>query len=232
MSNEFDPYKHTYRDEVQRAIGFAGQDLDFFTELKARLLGELAEQALGPSGSLSVLDVGCGVGLTDAALGGRFASLQGVDVSEGAIEEAATTNPDVGYAAYDGRTLPFTDDTFDLSFAICVLHHVDRTARADFVREMRRVVRPGGVVVAIEHNPYNPLTRAAVSRCEFDDGVQLLRRSEVRGLFARAGLAPVASPYILLFPWRAEVFRRAERGLGWLPAGAQYLAAGRKGRTD
>jgi SAM-dependent methyltransferase len=231
MSNPFDPYKHTYRDEVQRAIGFAGQDLDFFTDLKARLLAEMAERTLGDPSRLSVLDVGCGVGLTDSALAGRFASLDGVDVSEGAVEEAAAANPDVGYAAYDGRTLPYADDAFDMAFAICVLHHVDRAARADFVREMRRVVRPGGVLVAIEHNPFNPLTRAAVSRCEFDAGVRLLRRSEVRGLFASSGLEPVGFPYILLFPWRAEMFRRVEGWLSWLPLGAQYLAAGRKGRA-
>jgi SAM-dependent methyltransferase len=231
MSNDFDSYKHTYRDEVQRAIGFSGQDLDFFTGVKARLLADLAERSVGPASSLSVLDVGCGVGLTDAALGGRFRALQGVDVSEGAIEEAAAANPGVAYAAYDGRTLPFADDSYDLAFAICVLHHVDHLARPDFVREMRRVVRPGGVVVAIEHNPFNPLTRAAVSRCEFDDGVRLLRRSEVRDLFSRAELQPVADPYILLFPWGAELFRRVEAWLSWLPLGAQYLAAGRKGQT-
>jgi SAM-dependent methyltransferase len=231
MSDPFDPYKHTYREEVQRAIGFAGQDLDFFTDLKARLLAELAERTLGNPSRLSVLDVGCGVGLTDSALVGRFASLDGVDVSEGAVEEAAAANPDVGYAAYDGRTLPYADDVFDMAFAICVLHHVDRAARADFVREMRRVVRPGGLLVAIEHNPFNPLTRAAVSRCEFDDGVRLLRRGEVRGLFASSGLEPVGFPYILLFPWRAEMFRRVEGWLSWLPLGAQYLAAGRKART-
>ena len=77
MSRDFDDYRHTYRDEVQRSIAFSGQDVGFFTDVKARLLCELAERAFGEIGSLSVLDVGCGVGLTDDALKGRFGHIPG-----------------------------------------------------------------------------------------------------------------------------------------------------------
>src|SRR6266576_1651139 len=130
MSNDFDEYRHTYRDEVQRSIDFSGQDVGFFTDVKARLLGELAERQFGKTGELTVLDVGCGVGLTDDALQGRFATIHGVDVSEGAVAEAAAMNPWATYASYEDRTLPFEDDRFDLAFAICVVHHVEPTERA------------------------------------------------------------------------------------------------------
>lgn len=229
MSNDFDDYhRHSYREEVQRAISFSGQDVNFFTEVKAQLLGELAARYLGDPAGLSALDVGCGVGLTDSALEGRFASLDGVDVSEGAVSEASAANPWVRYHSYDGLELPFEDDRFDLAFAICVLHHVEPLDRPAFAREMLRVVRPGGIVVVIEHNPLNPLTRAAAGRCEFDRGVTLLHRGEVRSLFDATGLTQVGSPYILFFPWRPTVFRRIERALGWVPFGAQFMAAGRK----
>jgi SAM-dependent methyltransferase len=228
MSSDFDEHRHTYRDDVQRSIAFSGQDVGFFTDVKADLLCELAEQALGDLGSLAVLDVGCGVGLTDAVLQGRFASLHGVDVSGGAVAEAAAANPWAEYASYDGRSLPFDDDRFDLAFAICVLHHVDPPDRPAFTREVARVVRPGGLVVVIEHNPINPLTRLAVARCDFDEGVELVSRKEARALFASDGLRPVEHPYVLFFPWRGKAFRSVERGLTWLPFGAQYIAAGRK----
>ncbi len=74
---------------------------------------------------MRALDVGCGVGVTDAHLAGRFAELQGVDTSEEAIRRAAAANPGVLYRAYDGDRLPYEDETFDLAFAICVMHHVD-----------------------------------------------------------------------------------------------------------
>jgi SAM-dependent methyltransferase len=228
MSSDFDEHRHTYRDDVQRSIAFSGQDVGFFTDVKADLLCELAERALGDLGSLSVLDVGCGVGLTDAVLQGRFGSLHGVDVSGGAVAEAAAANPWAEYASYDGRSLPFDDDRFDLAFAICVLHHVDPPDRPAFTEEVARVVRPGGLVVVIEHNPINPLTRLAVARCDFDEGVELVPRKEARTLFAGGGLRPVEHPYVLFFPWRGKPFRSVERGLTWLPLGAQYIAAGRK----
>lgn len=232
MSGDFDRYRHTYRDEVQRSIRFSGQDVGFFTDVKADLLVDLAARRWGDPAGLSVLDVGCGVGLTDAALEGRFGSIHGVDVSEGAVAEAAVANPWATYGSYDGSTLPFDDDAFDLAFAICVLHHVDPPDRIAFAGEMRRVVRPGGLVVLIEHNPLNPLTRVAVSRCDFDDGVVLLRRKAARDLMLANGLRPVELPYVLFFPWRVAWLRRAERGLTWLPLGAQYIAVGRKIRAD
>jgi SAM-dependent methyltransferase len=232
MSGDFDRYRHTYRDDVQRSIRFSGQDVGFFTDVKADLLVDLATRTSGDPAALSVLDVGCGVGLTDAALEGRFGSIHGVDVSEGAVAEAAAANPWATYGSYDGRTLPFDDDAFDLAFAICVLHHVDPPDRVAFTGEMRRVVRPGGLVVAIEHNPLNPLTRVAVSRCDFDEGVVLLRRKEARDLLIANDLRPIELPYVLFFPWRVAWLRRVERGLTWFPLGAQYFAVGRKGRAE
>jgi SAM-dependent methyltransferase len=228
MSSDFDQHRHTYRDDVQRSIAFSGQDVGFFTDVKAELLCDLAGRALGDIGALSVLDVGCGVGLTDAAIRGRFGSVHGVDVSGGAVAEAAAANPWAAYTSYDGRTLPFEDERFDLAFAICVLHHVEPPDRPGFVTEVTRVVRPGGLVVVIEHNPVNPLTRLAVARCDFDEGVELVPRKEARALFAAGGLRRVADPYVLFFPWRGSAFRAVERGFRWFPLGAQYIAAGRK----
>jgi SAM-dependent methyltransferase len=228
MSNDFDRYRHTYQDDVQRSIGFSGQDVGFFTDVKASLLRDAAQRLVGPADELSVLDVGCGVGLTDAYLEGRFRSLHGVDVSEGAVAEASGANPWATYAAYDGRRLPFEDGRFDVAFAICVLHHVDPPERQAFVKELGRVVRAGGVVLIFEHNPYNPLTRVAVNRCDFDRGVVLEPRRRTRRLFRSGGLEPLEAPYILFFPWRARVLRAAERALGWLPLGAQYVVAARK----
>jgi SAM-dependent methyltransferase len=227
MSNDFDRYRHTYKDEVQRSIGFSGQDVGFFTDVKACLLADAAERLVGPAQELSVLDVGCGVGLTDGYLRGRFRSLHGVDVSEGAVQEASVANPWASYASYDGRVLPFEDGRFDVAFAICVLHHVDPPDRQAFVVELGRVVRPGGVVLIFEHNPFNPLTRVAVNRCDFDRGVVLESRASTRRLFRSAGFAPAESRYIVFFPWRARGFRAAERPLGWLPLGAQYVVAAR-----
>ena len=197
-------------------------------DVKARILLDLGRRHLGRTEQLSVLDVGCGVGLTDGYLEGRVGSLQGIDVSEGVVEEAVRANPWAKYRTYDGETIPIETGDVDLAFAICVLHHVAPPDRTAFVRELARVVKPGGLVAIFEHNPLNPLTRLAVSRCDFDRGVVLAGRGRTTEMLRSAQMDIVERPYILFFPFRAAVLRAVERHLSWLPLGAQYAVVGRK----
>jgi ubiquinone/menaquinone biosynthesis C-methylase UbiE len=183
----------------------------------ARLLGDPAR--------LSFLDVGCGIGTTDEHLVDRVGNLHGVDVSPAMVERAAARNPSASYTVGDGRTLPFEDREFDVSFAVCVLHHIEPDQRSSFLVEVARVTRRNGLVLVLEHNPHNPLTRRAVASCSFDDEVHLPRRSEVAALARDIGLRVVAQRYIVFFLWRGRVFDGAERLLAQVPLGAQYLVA-------
>ena len=225
---DFTYYKDRYQEEVQESIAFMGQDLDFFTEVKARYLIDLAKRHLGDPNRLSVLDVGCGVGLTDRYLITSLGALYGVDLSGGVIEKAAQANPSVHYRVYDGKILPFSDHSIDLVFAIGVMHHVPPASREDFIREMKRVTRNGGLVVIFEHNPLNPLTRHAVNRCVFDTDAVLLGQRETRDLLLGTGLHLLEQAYILFFPFRLPIFTTIERRLKWLPLGAQYYVVGKK----
>ena len=226
MSAKFDDYKDSYRQEVERSISFSGAALDVFTEAKAVALLRLTRDRLGDPAGVRALDVGCGAGETDRYLAPELRELHGVDVSSEIIETARVQNPSVDYSTYDGERLPYDDGVFDLAFAICVIHHVPPSQWERFVRELARVVRPGGLAAVIEHNPFNPLTRLAVSRCAFDDDAVLLRASRAAQLLADAGVADVHSEYIVFHPFRAPALRDLERHLRWLPLGAQYVAAG------
>jgi SAM-dependent methyltransferase len=223
----FDVSADEYRRAVTASISFSGKDVDYFAQRKAAHLMRFVEHVLGSAAAASVLDVGSGVGTTDAYLAGRFASVQGVDISSASVEQAAAANPSVRYQVYDGDELPFGDASFDVAFAACVLHHVLPEQRARFTREMRRVVRPGGAVMVFEHNPINPLTRYAVNRCALDTGCALLRPSEVQGLFASAGLRTVERSYISFFPTRRPSLLRLEHALRRVPMGGQYLVGAR-----
>lgn len=228
MNTRFDPHAKRYRDAVQESIDFIGQSHDFFTESKADWLLWLLRRHVGNPAGVRALDVGCGVGETDAYLAPALAELHGVDVSGESIALAAERNPRVQYRTYDGRALPYDDAAFDLVFAISVVHHVSSEHWEAFARELARVTGPGGIVTLIEHNPWNPLTRLAVSRCAFDDDAELVRRGLLRRLLAGAGLEPVEQRFITFFPWRSRTLRLLERGLGSVPAGAQYLVAASK----
>lgn len=224
---DFDRHARSYRDEVEHAIGFARQDLGFFTAAKAAEILRLVERRIGDPSALTALDVGCGSGETDRELVGSFARLYGVDTSPEMIEAAAAANPTVQYQFYDGTTLPFDDETFELAFAVSVLHHVPPPSWSGLVRELRRVTKPHGLVVVIEHNPYNPMTRLAVFRCAFDHDATLLRLAEVEQLFDQNELDISDSRYIMFFPWRGRRLRSLESRLWRFPLGAQYVVGGR-----
>jgi SAM-dependent methyltransferase len=227
MHPDFDAHSGTYREDVQRSIGFLGQDHEFFVRHKVRHLLRLTRRWVGEPSRLAAVDVGCGVGVTDRHLAGTFGRLQGVDVSEESLKVAATSNPSVRYDAYDGERLPYPDGAFDVSFAVGVLHHVAPPDRAHFIREMARVTARRGLVVVFEHNPFNPLTRLAVDRCDFDRGVTLASKRSTRRMFAGGGLNVVEDPYVLFLPWSFPGSATLERWLRWFPLGAQHIVAGR-----
>jgi SAM-dependent methyltransferase len=225
---DFDEHADSYGDEVATSIAFSGTEHEYFLRRKAELLVELTEQFVGPPASVTALDVGCGVGSVDALLVDRLGSIDGVDPSEHAIELAAARQPRVRYkAASDGR-LPYEDGSFTLVFAICVLHHVDTQGRRAFMSELARVTRPGGLVAVFEHNPFNPFTRIAVGRCEFDEDAVLLSRREVATLARGAGLDVVSARYVIFTTSDRRAVQRSEARLGWLPLGAQHYVAARR----
>jgi SAM-dependent methyltransferase len=218
-----------YREALDRAVSFSGASHKFFAQAKAEELLRLARRHLGDPASLDALDAGCGIGLVDQHLRGRFGSLTGADVSAEALETAARENPGVGYElAHEGR-LPFAEDTFDVTFAANVVQVVPDEQRAQFVSELARVTRPGGLVVVFEHNPYNPLTQIVVRRFELRDEVRMLTPQHTKRLLRDNRLQQVDSGFILLFPSRRRRLLTVERTLRSFPLGAQYYVAARPG---
>jgi SAM-dependent methyltransferase len=224
----FSAYSGEYCDAVQSSIDFIGRDVAFFTRAKIFHLRQIGDQLSGGLAKSSVLDVGCGLGLTDEYLVPHVGELTGVDVSESMVKGATERNPAAIYRTYDGQRLPFGDDRFDLVFAINVVHHVDPGRWDLFLSELLRVTAPNGIAVVIEHNPINPLTRRSVKLCEFDrDAVLVGRRRLLNGLRSAGGRS-VRHRYIVFAPFGGDRTRRLERALVWCPAGAQHLAWGRK----
>ncbi len=116
----------------------------------------------------------------------------------------------------------------DVTFAICVMHHVLPEGLGQFVGEMARVTKKGGLIAIFEHNPWNPLTQIAVSNCDMDDDAILLRTRQVEKLMGQAPVKVVEKKYILFTPFRGGLFRSLDRCLSWLPLGAQYFVAAKK----
>lgn len=219
----FDRYAGTYGRDLDRVVSFSGQDSGFFTQAKIDLLRDLFVEKLGATDGLQLLDIGCGTGTLHPGLTGMGLKVTGVDVASGPLEVAKVSNPGVRYETFDGRKLLFEEGTFDVALAVCVFHHVPAVDQAGLAAEMRRVTRNGGLVVIIEHNPLNPLTRFTVWRCPFDEDAVLLPARRARALLETLG-SSADTRYFLFFPFRHPVFKATERRLEWLGLGAQYCA--------
>ncbi|MBZ9703846.1 MULTISPECIES: class I SAM-dependent methyltransferase [unclassified Mesorhizobium] len=227
MAELFDQYRATYNTTVDDSISFSGLKHDFFLQAKVAPLARLiAERGIG-KGPVRALDVGCGVGALHPYVKPLFSELHGCDISTESVARAREENPSVTYAAYPGPRLPYADGAFDLAFAVCVAHHVPPEQWPGFFAEMRRVVRRGGVVCVIEHNPYNPLTRLAVLRCPFDEDAVLISQRKAGRLLQAAGLTDIEGGHFLMFPFANSVARKVEGWLSQLPLGAQYVCSGR-----
>jgi len=223
----FDAYDATYAAVVQDSVAFSGIGYDYFLRSKAALLADVIAEQLPDCPSPKVLDVGCGVGALHPLLAPLCGTLDGADISAACIDQARVDNPGVTYSAYAGLALPYADGAFDMAIAICVMHHVPPAHWTAFAAELKRVVRPGGLVCVIEHNPFNPVTRLSVMRCPFDEDAVLLRRSRTRAVLTGAGLDWIGSRYFVFAPTTAPWARALERHLAWLPLGAQYAALAR-----
>jgi ubiquinone/menaquinone biosynthesis C-methylase UbiE len=143
----------------------------------------------------SVLDVGCGEGHVLAELRARGAGeIHGVDIVD------LRAYCDVPFQRYDGLTLPFPDQRFDLVMLNFVLHHVPDDRKLPLLREALRVSR--GKVFIVEDTPSTPIDRVFSRRHgesyrrKIGSGVPFgfLTAGEWCWLFRGMGLEPEARP--------------------------------------
>ncbi|MDX6696185.1 MAG: hypothetical protein QOF02_3788 [Blastocatellia bacterium] len=133
-----------------------------------------------------VLEVGCGLGTDGAQFAKAGAIYTGVDLTEAAVELARRRfelfDLPGTFRTADAENLDFADESFDIVYSHGVLHHTPDTERA--VREVHRVLRPGGVakVMLYHRDSYNyrvnicMLRRAGAQLLRFEPGLKLVHR--------------------------------------------------------
>lgn len=105
----------------------------------------------------SVLDVGCGTGTLATAAKrhvGASGAVHGIDASPEMIaraeKKARKTGVKVAFKNAAAQALPFPGAQFDAVLTTMMLHHLPRKARQQCAGEMRRVLKPGGRVLAVD----------------------------------------------------------------------------------
>jgi len=164
------------------------------------LYGVLASFGLSPRDH--VLDVGCGTGLASGPLIENAVRVTGVDVSAPMLAKARERYPSATWVEGSAEALPFEPHAFDSAISAQVFHHVDR---AKAIAELKRVVKPGGIVaiwwkVLMDQDPVAQL-RARVAKEMGVDAPQ----SGLTGGFKEFYGSELDEPALRVIPWHMTV---------------------------
>lgn len=123
-------------------------------KVRARRRAQLIVQYGGIGRGTSVLEIGCGTGIFSRYFAETGAAVTSMDISPDLIAQAEkeTTAP-VTYLIGDAERLPFPEASFDVVAGSSILHHLDPDIA---LKEIHRVLRPGGRLAFAEPNMMNP----------------------------------------------------------------------------
>jgi SAM-dependent methyltransferase len=229
---EFDKFAAEYRAIHAANIKLSGEDPEYFAEYKiVDIANELRAASPEAAARPAVLDFGAGIGYSvpffERHLPG--AKITCLDVSKKSLEIGAQKHASrAEFRHFDGSVIPYSDATFDVALASCVFHHIPHEEHVRLLGEIRRVLKPTGLLFVFEHNPLNPLTVHAVNTCAFDENARLIGAPSMRKRVHAAGFAAPQVKYRIFFPRWFRGLRPLEASMTWLPLGAQYYVVAAK----
>ena len=130
----------------------------------------------------SILDFGCGCGRVVRHWAGLDAGISGSDLSGGAIDWCRENLP---FARFETNglspPLAFDDGSFDLAYALSVLTHLPEAIQHEWMGELRRVVRGGGLLLVTTHGERYLERLDSDEQQRFRAGELVVRWGEVPG---------------------------------------------------
>jgi SAM-dependent methyltransferase len=188
---------------------YALEDSHWWFVGRRNLALTLLKEWIEPPPGARILDVGCGTGGNLQALA-HYGRPVGLDISPVAIE-FARQRPHLQFIQGSGLSLPHPDDTFDVVTIFDVLYHRWITDDAQAMRELYRVIRPGGWLLLTD----SALPLLWSSHDERYYARQRYTLSDVQDKLSQAGFIPRVCSYanMLLLP----LFLLVRLTMDWLP---------------
>lgn len=224
MKAYFDAYSENYKKILAQSTGEDVESASYFASQK---ISHLARCYPSNHTLQTILDYGCGVGMTLRPLRQKFpeTEIAGADPSQSSLDVAAREHADCHIIMLPLGELNQSCYArhFDLIFVSCVFHHIDSEQHIATLNSLRNLCSPTGQVAIFEHNPANPITRRIVRNCPFDEGVTLISPRTLRDRMIAAGWKSIRKSYISFVPPKLKRYKSLESFLGWCPLGAQYM---------
>ena len=227
LDPQFDSFAEDYDAALNKGLSVSGEDKNYFARGRmACLAGALARLGKRPA---EIMDFGCGTGSATPFVFEVFpeARLVGTDISDKSLAVARRHHggPRASFALMDQYK---PAGQLDMIFCNGVFHHIPLGERGKCVKYVLDALAPGGLFALFENNPWNPGTRLVMSRIPFDRDAITLSPPQTRKMLRDGGFEIVRSVSVFYFPRLLKWLRPAEKLLGGLPLGAQYLVLGRK----
>jgi SAM-dependent methyltransferase len=237
MTPEFDTYAKSYEAIHNCNLAPVGADTQEFLNDKLSWCSRLAAKCFKPTkDTKTFLDYGCGVGRFGHEFYTYFNepwNYIGVDLSSACIKEAQEhymlgnsgsreANHKVAFHTFES----WHDNPVKCDFilAACVFHHIEPNQRELVLQRLWKLLKPKGVILIWEHNPWNPITCKIVKECAFDRDACLLSVAEMNRLWRKAiGNSKTHCRFVTFFPGVLRRLKPMEYVLGWVPLGGQWV---------
>ncbi len=147
-----------------------------------------------------ILDLGTADGRMLASLGEYFGPelCLGVEYDRGLAALAARSHPGLEIVNGDVEMLPLVDGGFDLAVAAAVIEHLPGPGR--FLEEVRRVLRPGGILVLTAPDPFWEGVAHRVGHLQEEVHHQVMNLEQLARLARKAGLEVVEARKFMISP--------------------------------